>query len=43
MSKLGISEIALECGFQNTSYFSKQFKQAIGETPQEYKKSARSH
>ncbi|MDR1644132.1 MAG: response regulator [Clostridiales bacterium] len=41
-NKLGIMEIGMECGFANSSYFSKQFRAATGQTPQEFKKSASS-
>lgn len=33
-----ISEIAKDCGFQNISYFSKQFRTFTGMTPREYRK-----
>ena len=33
-----IRDIALMCGFQNISYFAKQFKRATGKTPQAYRK-----
>jgi len=32
-----IRDIALTCGFQNISYFAKQFKRATGKTPQTYR------
>lgn len=32
-----LTEIALSCGFQSPSYFSKQFKQLTGNTPREYR------
>ena len=32
-----ISEIGKSCGFQDTHYFSKQFKQYTGQTPKEYR------
>ncbi len=32
-----ITEIALNCGFSNPSYFSKQFKALMGSTPSEYR------
>lgn len=35
-SSCSISEIAIACGFQNISYFSRQFKAYTGKTPQEY-------
>lgn len=33
-----IHDIAISCGFQNLSYFAKQFKKVTGMTPQEYRK-----
>lgn len=36
--KLSIRDIALASGFQNISYFSKQFKRATGQTPQNFRK-----
>ena len=33
-----ITQIALQCGFSSPSYFSKQFKLLIGNTPREYRK-----
>ena len=35
---LSIQEIAIRCGFQNISYFSKQFRNLTGVTPREYRK-----
>ena len=32
-----ITEIALNCGFSNPSYFSKQFKTIMGSRPREYR------
>lgn len=32
-----VTEIALSCGFQSSSYFSKQFKLLTGSTPREYR------
>lgn len=32
-----ISEIALDCGFENISYFIKKFKEIMGMTPKEFK------
>ena len=32
-----LTEIALSCGFQSPSYFSRQFKQLTGNTPREYR------
>lgn len=42
LSKPGssISEIALECGFEDVSYFSRVFKKSEGITPRDYKKKA---
>lgn len=34
---LPVSEVALICGFENSSYFIKQFKKLTGITPKEYK------
>ncbi len=34
---LNISDIATRCGFQNISYFSKQFKRFTGVTPREFR------
>lgn len=34
-------EVALECGFQNSSYFTKTFREQIGCTPLEYRKNSR--
>jgi AraC-like DNA-binding protein len=31
-------EIALECGFQSSSYFTKSFKEKMGSTPLEFRK-----
>ncbi|HIS78222.1 MAG TPA: AraC family transcriptional regulator, partial [Candidatus Caccousia stercoris] len=33
-----VRDVALASGFQNISYFSRQFKQSTGMTPQEYRK-----
>ena len=35
---MSIRDIAIACGFQNISYFSRQFKACTGKTPQEYSK-----
>lgn len=35
-----VRDIALMCGFQNISYFAKQFRRATGEAPQTYRKAA---
>lgn len=40
-NKLSIRDIALASGFQNISYFSKQFKRITGITPQEFRKRGR--
>ena len=37
-SDTSITEIALHCGFSSSSYFSKEFKEATGITPSEYRK-----
>ena len=37
-NKLNISEIALQCGFTDSNYFSRQFKRITGLTPSEYRK-----
>ena len=36
--KLNISEIALQCGFTDSNYFSRQFKRITGLSPSEYRK-----
>lgn len=36
-----VTDIALDCGFSNTSYFSKQFRELMGSTPGEYRASAK--
>lgn len=33
-----VLEISLDCGFENVSYFIRQFKKAVGMTPREYRK-----
>jgi AraC-like DNA-binding protein len=38
-----ITEIALSCGFQSPSYFSKQFKLLTGRTPGEYRAAAQTN
>lgn len=38
-SNYAISYIAQECGFFDSSHFSRYFKKVIGKTPLEYKKS----
>lgn len=34
---LSIRDIAIACGFQNISYFSRQFKKSVGMTPREFR------
>lgn len=36
--EMSIRDIALTCGFQNISYFSRQFKKSTGMTPREFRK-----
>ena len=38
---LKISDIGLQCGFQEMSYFSKAFRQSMGCTPKEYRRAER--
>ena len=33
-----VSEIAFQCGFADSNYFSRQFKRITGMTPSEYRK-----
>ena len=35
-----VSEIAVKCGFQDMSYFTKSFREQMGTTPTEYRKTA---
>ena len=35
---MSIQDIAIACGFQNISYFSRQFRKATGMTPREFRK-----
>ena len=35
--KIGISEVAFQCGFNNLSNFNRQFKKITNYTPKEYK------
>lgn len=35
---MSIQDIAISCGFQNISYFSRQFKRTTGMTPREFRK-----
>ncbi|WP_087023131.1 AraC family transcriptional regulator [Thaumasiovibrio subtropicus] len=37
-SHASITEVALELGYQNSSYFAKVFKQHIGQTPKQYRR-----
>jgi AraC-like DNA-binding protein len=37
-SSLSVTEIALECGFNEPNYFTRQFRQHIGISPSEYRK-----
>lgn len=36
--KISIRDIAITCGFQNVSYFSRQFKKSTGMTPREFRR-----
>ncbi|MDO4339320.1 MAG: response regulator [Eubacteriales bacterium] len=36
-TNLSIRDIAITCGFQNISYFSRQFKKSVGMTPREFR------
>ncbi len=36
--EMSIRDIAITCGFQNISYFSRQFKKSTGMTPRQFKK-----
>lgn len=38
LEELSISDICYECGYQNTSYFNRQFKDIVGQTPLAYRK-----
>ncbi|MGI6057467.1 MAG: helix-turn-helix transcriptional regulator [Bilifractor sp.] len=38
-----IADIAYSCGFNDISYFNRCFLKAYGETPSEYRTSAKSH
>lgn len=40
-SKLGISDICYECGFNNYSHFTKKFKEMAGKTPLHYRNELR--
>ena len=37
-TKLSIEEIALDVGYENQSYFFRQFKERYGMTPHKYRK-----
>lgn len=37
-SRLNVTEIALECGFNEANYFARQFRQHIGVSPSEYRR-----
>lgn len=37
ISTLSITDIALECGFDNISYFNRVFKKQVGCTPSEFR------
>ena len=39
--KIRISEIAVSCGFNDSNYFSSQFKKICGVTPTQYRKDAK--
>lgn len=39
-TRLGVSEIAYECGFRNLSNFNRKFREITGVTPSEYRKGA---
>ena len=41
--RLPISEIAYSCGFEDSNYFSRQFKKAIGVSPKAYRSQIASH
>lgn len=40
-SEQSITDIAYECGFQDSSYMAKQFKKHMGVTPREFRNSFR--
>ena len=42
-SEIQLSEVALECGFCDSSHFSKVFQQLTGESPRAYRKRMMSH
>ncbi len=35
-----ITELALQLGFRDISYFNRRFKQSLGETPSDYRRRA---
>jgi len=37
-TKNSITEIAFDCGFQDSNYFPRQFKKVINTTPSEFQK-----
>ncbi|OPJ59391.1 helix-turn-helix domain-containing protein [Clostridium oryzae] len=39
--KLGISDIAYECGFNDSNYFTRQFKKIIGTSPKDYRSNSK--
>ena len=39
-NKLSLTEIALECGFNSSSYFCKVFKREVGVSPKAYRAAA---
>ena len=40
-SKIPVSQIAANCGFYDATKFGKKFKQLVGQTPNEYRKTNR--
>jgi len=38
-----ISDVAQACGFEDSNYFSRRFRQVMGRTPREYRKTVRRH
>lgn len=36
-TNMSVTDIALDCGFDNASYFAKKFKSSLGMTPKEYR------
>ena len=43
ISDVKITEIAVECGFENISYFNRVFRKEMGMTPGSYRRSGRRH